>query len=140
MTVDRVQFQIRKTAQGYEGMLVLPTTLQEIARATLATAQAHPQAQMVKAQLAPMLAKSTPLAVKSAPAPSSADSIEQAAALAEKVLDNPIVRDLLPPGTNSAIAAAKTAAELIKSGKAQEALSKAGSAVSSVAKGIASLF
>lgn len=140
MSVSRVQFRIRKTLDGYEGMLVLPTTLQAVARKTL---QASPGA---AAALPPevkqrLLTSATPLAVKSKPgAPDAASSIEEAAELAERVLDNPIVQDLLPPGSATAVAAAKKAAQLVKSGDAEAALKKAGSAIKSVAQGITSIF
>ncbi len=136
MSAFNIQYRIKKTPDGYEGLIALPTSLSAVMRNAVQRMPAE-QAKPFKKQLATMVAK--PLATKAA-AEDPASAIENAAALAKRIAENPLVADLLPPGTQSAIAAAEKVAQAVKDGTAAELLKKAGSPLTKLASGISSLF
>jgi len=132
--MNTITWKLRKVSDGYEGMIVLPgATWGQVANA--AAAQQLPGAQSFASKLTAARA-ATPLAVKSGPQPDAASAIDTAASLAQTVLDNPLVRDLLPPGTNTAISVAKGVANAIKSGAGSDAINALSSGAKSLAQSL----
>lgn len=126
----RINWKLRKTADGYEGMIVLPVSLASITAARQRMPGAPPLDLTKKKML---MAQRMPVAVKAASS-DPAGAVEKAVSAAESVLNNPLVQAALPPQAAAGIQAAKTALKIAQSGAVQDA----GAAVKSGAKKLAS--
>jgi hypothetical protein len=124
-----ITWKLRRVADGgYEGMIVLPTTWGAVAASSGMPGAV--QSLMAKGKA------STPLALKSGAQPDAASAIDKAASLAQQALNNPLIRDLLPPGANTALAVAKGVADAVKSGAAGSAVKALSSGAQSLAKSL----
>ncbi len=109
MATNRIDWKIRKTGDGsFEGFVTLPVGLTQLRAAARGLA-------------VPTGGKR--LALK-ATGDSRAAALESAASLADQILSNPLVRDILPPGTNTAISAIKMLSKGALAGKLGKVLGK----------------
>lgn len=111
----RISWRVRKTADGsYEGFIALPVSMAQIRYALRSGGRKPPKGALVPKRKLALKAKGE----------SRADALERAASVADKIVSNPLIRDILPPGTNTAVAAVKTLAKAANVGKLTEAVTK----------------
>lgn len=93
----QVSWALRKTPDGWEGLMRLPPSLITCPRASRAAGR--------------VVQRKGPIVTKGGPAATRAGAIEQAANIADKILENPLVKSALPPGSGTAIKATKLLAK-----------------------------
>lgn len=116
---SKIQFRVRKTADGYEGMFILPASVASIAQTRK---RMYPSIQIPRA----VLKQKKRIAVRSDVSDTPAGALSQAADGALALLKNPLIKAAMPPQAQAALKAAGMAADFIKSGKPEEAIRAAG--------------
>ena len=112
-----VRWKLRKVADGYEGMIILPLPLAAGVRAGMPlTLSQHVQA------MRPALTQK-PIAVK-AKGKSAAGALASAAGMAMNLAENPLLQAVMPPGTAAAVATIKAIAASEAGGKILEVADK----------------
>ena len=112
----RVSWKMKKLADGsYEGWVILPVGIADIRRAAAMPRGVAPRP-VVRAH-------PRPLALK-AKGKTPASALESAASVASKIIGNPIVSSMLPPGSGVAVKGINMLASAAKKGKLGKAIGK----------------
>lgn len=112
----RVTWKMKKLAEGsYEGWVILPMDMPSLHKAT-AAARGRPAPRI-------RVHDARPVAIK-AKGKTPAGALSSAANLADKLLGNPIVASMLPPGTGAAVQGIKMISKAAKVGKLGKAVGK----------------
>lgn len=140
-TLSKV-YDARGNAQGYRGVVELPTTWGQVARSAMHAQAPHaipPVPRAVKARDHRAAAK-TPVAVK-ATHPTKEGALAKAADIASSIANNPIVSAVLPPGSGLAVKAVSGLAKAAASGHLEDVATKLiGPGAKRLASALASIF
>lgn len=116
----RVTWKMKKTADGaYEGWVILPFDMPSL-HAAAARARGLPPPRAPRRHPA---RAAKPVAIK-AKGKTPAGALSSAANLADKLISNPIVSSILPPGTGAAVKGIKYISKAAKVGKLGKAVGK----------------
>jgi len=114
--MSQIRWTTRRTGNGsYEGTIILPTSFSQIVRA--------PGNEHVRARRPDLLRRTKPIAV-TARGPSKAHALAQAASVASRIANNPLLQAALPPGSSQAIKAIDYLSKSAAAGKLASASKK----------------
>jgi len=113
--MSQVRWQVKRTGDGgYEGVVILPTSLAQLAR--------HPSNDLHVTRPS-YLRRTKPLAVR-ATSNTKAGALAHAAGIAQRIASNPLLQAALPPGSAQAIKAIDYLSKSAAAGKLASASKK----------------
>ena len=114
MTPARVSWKLRRTGDGYEGMVVLPASLAQcVRRAPGPAAAALRRSPTARRRIAVRARSKSP-----------GGAIMKAAGVADALMQNPLIAAAMPPQAAVAVKALKFAGRAAKAGRLGKALGK----------------